>query len=176
MTSSTTVSTSVTVVKKLKRWMLNLIAHFVAENESWLDSFYTAKDWRQLGLSCINDYWEVPPPLWLVEREEEGKKESEKMEESFECATASPVLNPSESAEESLDITTVSPLDRDWGKELPAPSTAVAAPSTPVWRPWEHPLGVFSRYDTISIRYKGLRKDLLFEEFSANFQKFWQIF
>ena len=153
MTSSTTVSTSVTVVKKLKRWMLNLIAHFVAENESWLDSFYTAKDWRQLGLSCINDYWEVPPPLWLVEREEEGKKESEKMEESFECATASPVLNPSESAEESLDITTVSPLDRDWGKELPAPSTAVAAPSTPVWRPWEHPLGVFSRYDTISIRY-----------------------
>ena len=25
----------------------------------------------------------------------------------------------------------------DWGKELPAPSTAVAAPSTPVWRPCE---------------------------------------
>ena len=54
----------------------------------------------------MSGYWEVPPPLWLVEREEEGKKESEKMEESFECATASPVLNPSESAEESLDITT----------------------------------------------------------------------
>ena len=146
MTSSTTVSTSVTVVKKLKRWMLNLIAHFVAENESWLDSFYTAKDWRQLGLSCINDYWEVPPPLWLVEREEEGKKEdekkkkeSEKMEESLECSSTSPVLILSESAEESLENTTTSPLDRDWGKELPAPSTAVAAPSTPVWRPWEHP-------------------------------------
>ena len=37
----------------------------------------------------------------------------------------------------SLENTTTSPLDRDWGKELPAPSTAVAAPSTPVWRPWE---------------------------------------
>ena len=101
--------------------MLNLIAHFVAENESWLDSFYTAKDWRQLGLSCINDYWEVPPPLWLVEREEEGKKEdekkkkeSEKMEESLECSTTSPVLGPSESAEESLEITTASPLDESW--------------------------------------------------------------
>ena len=39
--------------------------------------------------------------------------------------------------EESLECSTTSPLDRDWGKELPAPSTAVAAPSTPVWRPWE---------------------------------------
>ena len=40
-------------------------------------------------------------------------------------------------AEESLDDTTASPLDRDWGKDLPAPTPAVAAPSTPVWRPWE---------------------------------------
>ena len=31
--------------------------------------------------------------------------------------------------------------------------------------------GFFIRYNTISIRYCGLRKDLLFEEFSANFQK-----
>ena len=30
--------------------------------------------------------------------------------------------------------------------------------------------GFFIRYDTISIRYFGLRKDLLFEEFSANFR------
>ena len=90
----------------------------------------------------------------------------------------SPILILSENAEESLENTTPSPLDRDWGKELPAPSTAVAAPSTPVWRPWEHPwaisffstrydidtiLGVFSRYDTISIRYFGLKKDLLFK-------------
>ena len=44
-------------------WMLNLIAYFVAKDESWLDSIHTAKDWRQLGLSGIVDYWEVPPPL-----------------------------------------------------------------------------------------------------------------
>ena len=131
-------------------WMLNLIAHFVAKDESWLDSIHSAKDWRQLGLSGIEDYWEVPPPLWLVEREEEGKrkdeeekkKESEKMEESLECSPTSPVLNPGESAEESLENTTASPLDRDWGKELPAPSTAIAAPSTPVWRPWEENIPV----------------------------------
>ena len=99
-------------------WMLNLIAHFVAKDESWLDSIHTAKDWRQLGVS---GFWEVPPPLWLVEREEEGKKEDEKkkkesenMEESLECSTTSPVLGPSESAEESLEITTASPLDESW--------------------------------------------------------------
>ena len=69
--------------------------------------------------------------------EEEKKKESGKMEESLECSPTSPVLNPGESAEESLENTTASPLDRDWGKELPAPTPAVAAPSTPVWRPWE---------------------------------------
>ena len=63
-------------------WMLNLIAHFVAKDESWLDSIHTAKDWRQLSVS--DDYWEVPPPLWLVEREEEGKKEDEKKKKESE--------------------------------------------------------------------------------------------
>ena len=121
---------------EVRVWMLNLIAHFVTEDEKWLDSVHTAKDWRQLGLSC--NHWEVPPPLWLVEREvedlkkedEKKKKESEKMEESLECSTTSPVLILSESAEESLENTTTSPLDRDWGKDLPATST-------PVWRSWE---------------------------------------
>ena len=104
---------------EIRVWMLNLIAHFVAEDEKWLDSVHTAKDWRQLGLSC--NHWEVPPPLWLVEREEEGKKEDEKkkkesenIEESLECSTTSPVLGPSDSAEESLEITTASPLDESW--------------------------------------------------------------
>ena len=107
--------------EEVRVWMLDLVAHFVAKDESWLDSIHTAKDWRQLGLSGIVDYWEVPPPLWLVEREEEGKKEdekkkkeSEKMEESLECSTTSPVLGPSDSAEESLEITTASPLDESW--------------------------------------------------------------
>ena len=32
--------------------------------------------------------------------------------------------------------------------------------------------GFFSRYDTITIRYFGLKKDLLLKEFSANFHNF----
>ena len=43
-----------------------------------------------------------------------------------------------EKTEESLEDATSSPLDPSWGKGLPAPSpTTVAAPSTPLWRPWE---------------------------------------
>ena len=107
--------------EEVRVWMLDLVAHFVAKDESWLDSIHSAKDWRQLGVSGFDVYWEVPPPLWLVEREEEGKKEDEKkkkesenMEESLECSTTSPVLGPSDSAEESLEITTASPLDESW--------------------------------------------------------------
>ena len=126
-------------------WMLNLIAHFVAKDESWLDSIHTAKDWRQLGLSDIVDYWEVPPPLWLVEREEEGKKEDEKKKESAEVAASSLEEEESkdkeeknkEKTEESLENVPTSPLDPNWGKGLPAPTPVVAAPFTPMWRPWE---------------------------------------
>ena len=35
--------------------------------------------------------------------------------------------------------------------------------------------GFFSRYDTISIQYFGLRKGLLFEEFSASFRLIFRI-
>ena len=107
--------------EEVRVWMLDLVAHFVAKDESWLHSIHSAKDWRQLGVSGFDNKWEVPPPLWLVEREEEGKKEDEKkkkesenMEESLECSTTSPVLGPSDSAEESLEITTASPLDESW--------------------------------------------------------------
>ena len=97
-------------------WMLNLIAHFVAEDESFLDSVHTAKDWRELALVDQDD-WEVPPPLWLVRREEELKKKHEEEEskamESLECETNSPVL------------------DCGWGKGLPAPTPTATAPSTP---------------------------------------------
>ena len=131
---------------EVRVWMLDLIAHFVTEDEKWLDSVHTAKDWRQLGLSC--NHWEVPPPLWLVEREvedlkkEDEEKESEKMEESLECSTTSPVLGPSESAEEkaeeSLEYKTNSPiLDCGWGKGLSASFPNASAPSTPMWRPLE---------------------------------------
>ena len=126
-------------------WVLNLIAHFVAKDESWLDSIHTAKDWRQLGLGGIDDYWEVPPPLWLVEREEEGKKEDEKKKESADVAASSLEEEESkdkeeknkEKTEESLENVPTSPLDPNWGKGLPAPTPVVAAPFTPMWRPWE---------------------------------------
>ena len=106
---------------EVRLWMLNLIAHNVAEDESWLDSVHTAKDWGQILLSGD---WEVPPPLWLVRREEEEEEKnkeskSEKAKESLECVTTSPLLDPG------------------WGKGLPAPTPTVAALSTPVWRPWE---------------------------------------
>ena len=55
---------------EVRVWMLNLIAHFVAEDEKWLDSVHTAKDWRELALVNEDD-WEVPPSLWLVRSEEE---------------------------------------------------------------------------------------------------------
>ena len=64
--------------EEVRVWMLNLVAHFVAKDESWLDSIHTAKDWRQLGLGGIDDYWEVPPPLVSGEGgggEEEGREE-----------------------------------------------------------------------------------------------------
>ena len=105
---------------EVRLWMLNLVSHNVAEDESWLDSVHTAKDWGQILLSGD---WEVPPPLWLVRREEEEEKtkesKSEKAKESLECVTNSSFLDPG------------------WGKGLPAPTPTVAALSTPVWRPWE---------------------------------------
>ena len=100
----------------VRLWMLDLIAHNVVKDESWLDSVHTAKDWGQILLS---DDWEVPPPLWLVRREEEEEKKNKESKESLECLTTSPLLDPG------------------WGKGLPAPTPTVAAPSTPVWRPWE---------------------------------------
>ena len=42
-----------------------------------------------------------------------------------------------ENVETKESLVTNSPFDLDWGKELPAPTPIVAAPSTPVWRPWE---------------------------------------
>ena len=49
-----------------------------------------------------------------------------------------PLEEKNEKTEESLEDATSSPLDPSWGKGLPAPfPTSVAAPSSPVWRPWE---------------------------------------
>ena len=87
-------------------WMLNLIAHFVAEDESFLDSVHTAKDWRELALVSV-DNWEVPPPLWLVRREEELKKKHEEEEKLKELKEE----KENEEAEESL--VTTSPVDLD---------------------------------------------------------------
>ena len=52
---------------ELKLWMLNLVAHYVAEEESWMDSSDDAKDWGKL---LLTDDWEVPPPVWTKSREQ----------------------------------------------------------------------------------------------------------
>ena len=70
----------------------------------------------------------------LEEKDEEESKESSE-------AAASPLeeeklKNKEEKTEESLESVPTSPLDPNWGKGLPAPSPVVAAPSTPMWRPW----------------------------------------
>ena len=101
---------------ELKLWMLNLVAHYVAEEESWMEIADEAKDWGSLLLAGD---WEVPPPVWAKSREQVLEEKNGKTEESLEGITSSP-------------------LDPSWGKGLPAPSpTTVAAPSTPLWRPWE---------------------------------------
>ena len=101
---------------ELKLWMLNLVAHYVAKEESWMEIADEAKDWGSLLLAGD---WEVPPPVWAKSREQVLEEKNGKTEESLEGITSSP-------------------LDPSWGKGLPAPSpTTVAAPSTPLWRPWE---------------------------------------
>ena len=47
---------------ELRLWMMNLVAHYVAENENWLDTADEFKHWGNLFLS--EEDWEVPPPLW----------------------------------------------------------------------------------------------------------------
>ena len=118
---------------ELHLWLLNLVAHFMAKEENWLDNADDSKHWGELFL-CEED-WEVPPPLWAISREKESEEYRSWVEE--EKTKIRKEEKDNASAEESLDNTTASPLDRDWGKELPAPTPAVAAPSTPVWRPWE---------------------------------------
>ena len=110
---------------ELNLWMLNLVAHYVAEEESWMDSADDAKDWGSL---LLNGEWEIPPPVWAKSRAREQVLEEKEIV---------PVEEKKEKTEERLEGITSSPLDPSWGKGLPAPSPTVAAPSTPVWRPWE---------------------------------------
>ena len=119
-----TVSENLEEDYELKLWMLNLVAHYVAKEESWMEIADEAKDWGSLLLAGD---WEVPPPVWAKSREQ-----------VLEEKEIVPLEEKNEKTEESLEDATSSPLDPSWGKGLPAPSpTTVAAPSTPVWRPWE---------------------------------------
>ena len=108
---------------ELNLWMLNLVAHYVAEEESWMDSADDAKDWGSL---LLTGDWEIPPPVWAKSREQ-----------VLEEKEIVPLEEKNEKTEESLEGMSSSLLDPSWGKGLPAPSPTVAAPSTPVWRPWE---------------------------------------
>ena len=103
---------------EVELWMLNLVAHHVLLDKSWLETADAAKDW---GNALLSEDWKVPPPLWARHREDKWMLEGK----------------DKENTEESLEILPTSPLDPNWGKGLPAPSPVVAAPSTPMWRPWE---------------------------------------
>ena len=88
---------------ELTLWMMNLVAHYVADNESWLDTADELKNWGNLFLS--EEDWEVPPPLWAITREKNSEEyrswvEEEKLKELKE-----------KKAEESL--VTTSPVDLD---------------------------------------------------------------
>ena len=139
---------------ELQLWFMNLVVHHLTKDENWLETADDLKDWGRLFLNA--EHWEVPPPVWAISREKESEEyrswlaEEQKMleekgeEESKESsdAAASPLekdelKNKEEKTEESLESVPTSPLDPNWGKGLPAPSPVVAAPSTPMWRPWE---------------------------------------
>ena len=69
---------------ELTLWMMNLVAHYVADNESWLDTADELKNWENLFLS--EEDWEVPPPLWAITREKNSEEyrswvEEEKLKE-----------------------------------------------------------------------------------------------
>ena len=82
---------------------------------------------------------------WLEEEKQKMLKEEKGEEESKESSdvAASPLEEEEkeeknkEKTEESLENVPTSPLDPNWGKGLPAPTPVVAAPFTPMWRPWE---------------------------------------
>ena len=102
--------------------MLNLLAHYVAEEESWMDSADDARDWGSLFLA---GNWDVPPTVWAKSREQ-----------VLEEKDIVPLEEKNKKTEESLEGIS-STLNQSWGKRLPAPSPTVAAPSTPVWRAWK---------------------------------------
>ena len=96
-------------------------------------------------MRCSEEYRSWVEEEKLKELKEE--KENEKAKESL--VTTSPVdlelkelkeEKKNEEAEESLVTTSL--LDLDWGKELPAPTPSVAAPSTAMWKPWEENISV----------------------------------
>ena len=129
---------------EVELWMLNLVAHHVALDKSWLETADAAKDW---GNALLSEDWKVPPPLWARHREDKWMledKNKENTEESLESLPTSPLeeqmkREEEEELKESLECATKSPiLDCGWGKGLPAPTPTATAPSTPaMWRPWE---------------------------------------
>ena len=142
---------------ELMLWFMNLVVHHLNEDENWLNTADDLKDWGRLFLN--EEHWEIPPPVWALSREKESDeyccwleekkqkmlKEEKGKEESKESSdvAASPLEEEEkeeknkEKTEESLESVPTSPLDPNWGKGLPAPTPVVAAPFTPMWRPWE---------------------------------------
>ena len=59
--------------------MPNLVAHYVAEEEWWMDSADGANDW---GSQLLTGGWEVPSPVWAKNRARVLEEKNEMFKES----------------------------------------------------------------------------------------------
>ena len=122
---------------ELKLWMLNLVTHYVAEDESWLDNADNAKDWSRLSL--ISD-WEVSPPVWARRREEEEEKRitAEKarcLEEEGVGRKMEEMAKEEKERVAIIDSACSKPFEMQL--DVSKPSKEEKVKTTIFWRPWE---------------------------------------
>ena len=72
---------------EVELWMLNLVAHHVVLDKSWLETADAAKDW---GNALLSEDWKVPPPLWARHREDKWMLEDKNKENTGESLESLP--------------------------------------------------------------------------------------
>ena len=72
---------------EVELWMLNLVAHHVLLDKSWLETADAAKDW---GNALLSEDWKVPPPLWARHREDKWMLEDKNKENTGESLESLP--------------------------------------------------------------------------------------
>ena len=121
---------------ELKLWMLNLVTHYVAEDENWLDTADDAKDWSKLSL--ISN-WEVSPPLWARRREEEEEKRiTAEKAIGLDEGVGGKVEEMAE--EEKVRVTIIDPAcskPLTMQLDVSKPSKEEKVMPSIFWRPWE---------------------------------------